>query len=82
MRWLVLYRCEDADLEADLSPHHLVLIVPGLPFVVPLLLLVLPLLLLLLLQLLLLLLLLGVLYSTVRGVLPLLLPPQAILLKK
>jgi hypothetical protein len=80
MRWLVLYRCEDADLEADLSPHHLVLIVPGLPFVVPLLLLVLPLL--LLLRLLLLLLLLGVLYSTVRGVLPLLLPPQAILLKK
>jgi hypothetical protein len=76
MRWLVLYRCEDADLEADLSPHHLVLIVPGLPFVVPLLLLLLRLLLLLLL------LLLGVLYSTVRGVLPLLLPPQAILLKK
>jgi hypothetical protein len=61
-------------------PHHLVLVVPGLPFIVPLLLLVLLLLLLLLqLQLLLLFLLLGVLSSTVRCVLQLL-PPQAILL--
>jgi hypothetical protein len=61
-------------------PHHLILIVPGLPFVVPLLLLVL--LLLLLLQLQLLLLLLGVLSSAVRGVLHLLLPPQVVLLLK
>jgi hypothetical protein len=62
-------------------PHYLVLVVPGLPFVVPLLLPVL-LLLLLLLQLQLLFLLLGVLSSTVRGVLHLLLPPQAVLLLK
>jgi hypothetical protein len=56
-------------------PDHLVLVVPGLPFVVPLLLLVLLLLLILLLQLLLLfLLLLGVLSSAVRGVLHVLLP--------
>jgi hypothetical protein len=68
--------------EADPSPHHLVLIVPGLPFVV-LLLLVLLLLLLLQLQLLLLfLLLLRVLSFAVRGVLHLLLPPQAVLLLK
>jgi hypothetical protein len=54
-------------------PHHLILIVP-LPLVVPLLLLVLllPLLLLLL----------RVLSSVVRGVVHLLLPPQAVLLKK
>jgi hypothetical protein len=51
-------------------PHHLILVVP-LPLVVPLLLLVL-----------LLLLLLGVLSSAVRGVLHLLLPPQAVLLLK
>jgi hypothetical protein len=57
--------------------------VPGLPFIVPLLLLVLLLLLLLQLQLLLLFfLLLGVLSSTSRGVLNLLLLPQAILLLK
>jgi hypothetical protein len=60
-------------------PHHLVLIVSGLPFVVPLLLLML---LLLLLQLQLKLLLLRVLSSAVRGVLHLLLPPQAVLLLK
>jgi hypothetical protein len=53
--------------------------VPGIPFVVPLLLLML---LLLLLLLRLLLLLLGVLSSAVRGVLHLLLPPQAVLLQK
>jgi hypothetical protein len=53
-------------------PSHLILVVPGLPFVVPLLLLVL----------LLLLLLLGVLSSAVRGVLHLLLPLQAVLLLK
>jgi hypothetical protein len=57
-------------------PHHLILIVPGLPFVVPLLLV-----LLLLQLLLLLLLLLGILSSVVRGVLHLL-PPQAVLLLK
>jgi hypothetical protein len=51
-------------------PHHLVLIVPGLPFIVPLLLL------------LWLLLLLEVMSSTVRGVLHLLLLPQAVLLLK
>jgi hypothetical protein len=61
-------------------PHHLVLIVPSLPFTVPLLLLLLVLLLPLLL--LLLLLLLEVLSSIVRGVLHLLLPPQAVLLLK
>jgi hypothetical protein len=49
--------------------------VPGLPFVVPL-----PLL--LQLQLLLFLILLGVLFSTIRGVLHLLLPSQAVLLLK
>jgi hypothetical protein len=59
-------------------PHHLVLLVPGLPFVVPLLLLLMLLLLLLQLQLLLL----RVLSSAVRGVLHLLLPPQAVLLLK
>jgi hypothetical protein len=79
MRWLVLYQCEDADPETDPSPHHLILVVPGLPFVVPLLVL----LLLLQFQLLLLfLLLLGVLFSVVRGVLHLLLPPHAVLLLK
>jgi hypothetical protein len=61
-------------------PHHIVLVVPDLPFVVPLLLMLL--LLLLLLLWLLLLLLLGVLSCTVRGVLHLLLPSQAILLLK
>jgi hypothetical protein len=49
---------------------HLILVVPGLPFVVPLLLV------------LLLLLLLRVLSFAVRGVLHLLLPPQAVLLLK
>jgi hypothetical protein len=68
-------------------PHHLILIVPGLPFVVLLLLVLLLLLMLLLLlllqlQLLLCLLLLKVLSSIVRGVLHLLLPPQAVLLLK
>jgi hypothetical protein len=61
------------------QPHHLILIVLVLPFVVPLFLMLL--LLLLLLQLLLHLLLLGVLSSTVRGVLQLL-PSQAVLLLK
>jgi hypothetical protein len=60
------------------QPHHLILVVPGLPFVVPLLVM----LLLLLLRLLLLLLLLVVLSSTVRDVLHLPLPPQAVLLLK
>jgi hypothetical protein len=55
-------------------PRHLVLVVPGLPFVVPLLLL-------LLLQLQLLLLL-EVLSSAIRCVLHPLLPPQAVLLLK
>jgi hypothetical protein len=59
-------------------PHHLVLVVPILPFVVPLPLMLLLLLLLLQLQLLLL----GVMSPTVKGVLHLLLPPQAVLLKK
>jgi hypothetical protein len=82
-----LYRHEDVNPEADPSPHHLVLVVPGLPFVVllllMLLLLVLLLLLLLQLQLLLLfLLLLRVLSFAVRGVLHLLLLPQAVLLLK
>ncbi len=67
------------------QPHHLILIVPGLPFVVLLLLVLLLLLLLMLLLLLLLqlqlLLLLKVLSSIVRGVLHLL-PPQAVLLLK
>jgi hypothetical protein len=64
-------------------PHHLVLVVPSLPFVVPLLLLLMLLLLLILLRLLLLLLLLlRVLSSAFRGVLHLLLPPQAVLLLK
>jgi hypothetical protein len=66
-------------------PHHLVLVVPGLPFVVLLLLLlllVLLLILLLVLQLLLLFFLLGVMSFAVRGVLHLLLPPQAVLLLK
>jgi hypothetical protein len=67
-------------------PHHLILIVPGLPFVVLLLLVLLLLLLLMLLLLLLLqlqlLLLLKVLSSIVRGVLHLLLLPQAVLLLK
>jgi hypothetical protein len=75
MRCLVLYQCEDANPEADPSPHHLILIVPGLPFIVSLLLV------LLLWLLLLLLLLLRVLSSIVRGVLHLL-PPQAVLLLK
>jgi hypothetical protein len=71
----------------SITPHHLVLVVPDLPFVVPLLLLVLLVLLLqlqllLVLLLLFLLLLLGVLSSTIRGVLHLLLPPQAVLLRK
>jgi hypothetical protein len=58
----------------SITPHHLVLVVHGLPFVVPLLLLVLLLLLLLLLR---------VLSSAIRGVLHhLLLPPQAVLLLK
>jgi hypothetical protein len=56
MRWLVLYRREDADPEAYPSPH-LILVVSDL-------------------------LLLRVLSSTVRGVLHLLLPPQAVLLLK
>jgi hypothetical protein len=56
MRWLVLYRHKDSDPEADPSPHHLILVMPDLPFIVPLLLLVLLLLLLLWLLLLLLLL--------------------------
>jgi hypothetical protein len=57
----------------SITPHHLVLVVPGLPFIVPLLLLVV----------LLLLLLLRVLSSIVRCVLHLLLlPPQAVLLLK
>jgi hypothetical protein len=64
-------------------PHHLVLVVPSLPFIVPLLLLLVLLLFLLQLQLLLLfLLLLGVLSSAVRGVLHLLFPLQAVLLLK
>jgi hypothetical protein len=58
-------------------PHHLVLVVPVLPFVVPL-----PLVLLLLLLLQLQLLLLGVMSPTVKGVLHLRLPAQAVLLKK
>jgi hypothetical protein len=62
----------------SITPHHLVFVVSGLPFVV-LLLLVLLLLLLMQLQLLLLL---RVLSSAVRGVLHLLLPPQAVLLPK
>jgi hypothetical protein len=78
-----LYWRDDADPEADPSPHHLILIVPSLPFAVPLLLLLVLLLpLLLRLLLLLLILLLGVLSSIVRGVLHLLLPPQAVLLLK
>jgi hypothetical protein len=56
-------------------PHHLILVVPGLPFVVPLLL-VLLLLLFMLWLLLPLLLLLGVMSSTIRGALHLL-PPTA-----
>jgi hypothetical protein len=60
-------------------PHHLVLVVPSLPFIVPLLLV---LLLLLQLQLILLFLLLEVLSSAVRGVLHLLLLSQAVLLLK
>jgi hypothetical protein len=52
-------------------PHHLILLVPALPFAVPLLLLLLQLQLLLL----------GVMSSAMRGVLHLL-PPQAILLLK
>jgi hypothetical protein len=67
-------------------PHHLILVVSGLPFIVPLLLLVLLLLVLLLLQLqlllLLFLLLLEVMSSAIRGVLHHLLPLQAILLLK
>jgi hypothetical protein len=61
----------------SVTAHHLVLVVPGLPFVVPLLLLLLQLQLLLLF-----LLLLGVLSFAVRGVLYLLLPPQAVVLLK
>jgi hypothetical protein len=57
----------------SVTPHHLVLIVPGLPFVVPLLLLLLWLLLLLLLR---------VLSSAIRGVFHLLLLPQVVLLLK
>jgi hypothetical protein len=57
-------------------PHHLILVVPGLPFVVPLLLVLLLLLFLLWLLLPLLLLLLGVMSSAIRGALHLL-PPAA-----
>jgi hypothetical protein len=63
-------------------PHHLIHIVPGLPFIVPLLLLLVLLLLLLLLLQLQLLLLLEVMSSAVRGVLHHLLPLQAVLLLK
>jgi hypothetical protein len=42
MRWLLLNRCEDADSEANSSPHPLIvhprtLLVPLLPLLVPLL---------------------------------------------
>jgi hypothetical protein len=69
-------------LSSSITPDHLILIVPGLPFVVPLLLVLLLLLLLWLLLLLLLLLLLRVQSSIVRGVLHLLLLPQDVLLLK